>query len=404
MKLAPSALVLLVGGCLFDAEVPADAALSCTDDEECGEEQRCLEGICTEPDIVPPAPILDLDVDFAATTDVSFTLVFTAPRDNDPVVDRPVRYRVTLTPATGTRVSQGFPATAPAGQRERVVMDGLPKGTLFQAVVESVDVSGNVGSSNELAVETGGALCKLDPVTGLLTSGLSNLVVTRPEHLVRLFGCEAIETLVVDGRDCAVEQLVALRSLRRAVAINIAGNSLCARGLSSLDDLSALEAVDSLSIIGTQVIDLDLDVVVATRVQVQANALLETVTMSTGAAMESVFFLENPSLRAATLPALTTSDFCFFSDNDSLERVDLPALQSALFQAHNNAVLSAVLLPSLTAATQLSLENNPLLTTVTVSPAAALNQCVLHDNVALCATPFAPLCTLDDFVNNGPCP
>lgn len=339
--------VLLVSSsaCLFDPGQPSGIVVRCADDRDCRSPQVCDDGVCGAPDVTAPGQIVDLAVELAATTDVSLTLVFTAPGDDgNGAGDGPRRYRVTATPllAGGTKRVVDVAATAAARERERIVVDGLVRGTVYSVVVEATDDAELSTTSAPLLAETGGALCVPDPVTGALTARGDTLTITRPEHLVRLYGCEVIEgSLTIVDEDCEITQLAALRNLRQVTAaLEISGNELCGRGLVDVSDLAALESVEQLSVLNT-----------GTLVDLSLNAAINSVTITSNRALARVSLPQRASAGGSGIdvqgnPSLTS--LVAGVPNGSISITGNPILQTVAFDHFSTGNVDISWSPALT--------------------------------------------------------
>jgi hypothetical protein len=404
-----------VSACLFDASQPSGIVVRCDDDRDCRSPQVCGDGICVDPDVVAPGQIVDLAVELAATTDASLMLVFTAPGDDgNGAGDGPRRYRVTLTPqlAGGVAREVDVVATAGAREREKIVVDGLLRGTVYSIVVEATDDAGLSTTSAPLLAETGGALCTPDPVTGALTARGTELTITRPEHLVRLYGCEVIEgSLQIVDEDCEITQLAALRNLREVtIALEISGNELCGRGLVDLSDLAALESVEQLAVTNTGTLaDLSLNAAVNS-ITISANRALTVVSLPTsayaggsgidvqgnpalttlvaGITENSVRIVGNEALQKIILDDFTSGDVDI-SSSPALTDVSLPAWTEGTFAFADNPRVVSLSLPSITTSDSVTIENIDELTELTAPSLVRLFQLSITNAPRLAA--LAPL-------------
>lgn len=305
------------------------ASARCNADSECEDGARCRDGVCGVDDIAP-GRVVDLAVDSAATTAQSLTLAFTAPGDDGFALDtRPDRYVVHATPeGDGAEQTVTLDASALAGQPERLVVEGLFRGTRYSVSVEAVDAANNASLSNTIATETGGALCLEED--GELVARGNVFRVTRPEHLVRLVGCERIEaTLLIEDVDCVIESLAALTSLTSVTALTISGNALCGTGLVSLEDLAALESGDvSVTANGT-LTSIELPALAVGTLLVTDNPVLDRVAAPV-LAQGSVTLSRNNRLGDVDLTALVAADSIIVDATAPLD-VDLPALATSTF-------------------------------------------------------------------------
>ncbi len=288
-----------------------------------------------------------------------------------------------MTPSTGDPIVVDVDAVAGARERERIVVNGLARGTTYDAFVEAIDDEGLVTASPAIAVETGGALCIADDAfDGALTARATEFTVTRPEHLTRLFGCEVIDArLRIVDQECEITQLAALRALREVTGgVSIVGNALCGRGLVDLADLGALEYTSSLQLSNNGVLTtVDLDAAVDA-VVVEGNPVLTAVNLSTLArGPGDATFSANPRLSTIAVGIEGQNRGLILADNDILIDIAAPALARGGVVVDGAAILEALDLPALTEATEVRLHDVPVLTSLLMSALTRINDDLVID-------------------------